>query len=48
VGDVRMVDKPYGKLLWRGLPAFARTRELAEALAFLAARQGRQHEVQGV
>ncbi|OWT56104.1 ATP-dependent DNA helicase [Candidimonas nitroreducens] len=48
VGDVRMVDKPYGKLLWRGLPAFARTREPAEALAFLAARQGRQHEVQGV
>ncbi|MBV6306444.1 ATP-dependent DNA helicase [Candidimonas humi] len=40
VGDVRMVDKPYGKLLWRGLPAFARTREPAEALAFLAARQG--------
>lgn len=39
VGDTRMVDKPYGKLLWRGLPPFARTREPAQALAFLKARQ---------
>jgi ATP-dependent DNA helicase DinG len=35
VGDVRLVEKTYGKRLWRGLPPFARTRELNEALAFL-------------
>ena len=34
VGDGRLVEKPYGKRLWRGLPPFARTRELDEALAF--------------
>ncbi|ANN77063.1 ATP-dependent DNA helicase [Bordetella flabilis] len=36
VGDVRLVEKGYGKRLWRGLPPFARTRELDEAVAFLA------------
>ncbi|OZI61637.1 ATP-dependent DNA helicase [Bordetella genomosp. 11] len=36
VGDVRLVEKSYGKRLWRGLPPFARTRELNEALAFLS------------
>ncbi|MFA5521859.1 MAG: ATP-dependent DNA helicase [Castellaniella sp.] len=35
VGDVRLVDKPYGRLLWRGLPPFRRTREPHEALEFL-------------
>jgi ATP-dependent DNA helicase DinG len=39
VGDTRMVDKPYGKLLWRGLPPFARTRDLAEVLAFYEKKQ---------
>ncbi len=39
VGDTRMVEKPYGKLLWRGLPAFTRTRELAEVLAFYKKKQ---------
>lgn len=39
VGDVRIVEKPYGKLIWRGLPPFARTREPAQVLAFLKARQ---------
>lgn len=34
VGDTRLVDKPYGKQLWRGLPPFARTRSLDEVLAF--------------
>jgi ATP-dependent DNA helicase DinG len=37
VGDTRMVDKPYGKLLWRGLPAFRRTREGEPAIEFLKA-----------
>ena len=40
VGDTRLVEKPYGKLLWRGLPAFSRTRELSEVLAFYARKQG--------
>ena len=35
VGDRRLVEKPYGKLLWRGLPPFRRTRKLDEAAAFL-------------
>jgi len=38
VGDVRLADKPYGKRLWRGLPPFARSRELQQALAFYAER----------
>ncbi len=38
VGDTRLVDKPYGKSLWQGLPAFARTREQAEALSFIHER----------
>jgi len=38
VGDVRLVEKGYGKRLWRGLPPFARTRDAAEALNFMAQR----------
>lgn len=38
VGDARLVEKPYGKRLWRGLPPFARTRSLDEVLAFYARR----------
>lgn len=34
VGDRRLVEKPYGKLLWRGLPSFSRTRYLEEAVEF--------------
>jgi ATP-dependent DNA helicase DinG len=40
VGDGRLVDKPYGRLLWQGLPPFARTREAAVALEFLAGPAG--------
>ena len=36
VGDTRLVDKPYGKQLWRGLPPFARSRDLKVAVEFLA------------
>ena len=39
VGDTRIVDKPYGRLLWRGLPPFARTRDPAQAIAFYEARK---------
>lgn len=36
VGDARMVDKPYGRLLWRGLPPFTRTRDPERAVQFFA------------
>ncbi len=39
VGDGRLVEKPYGKLLWRGLPPFARTRSLETAIDFLRAHK---------
>ncbi|AEC18976.1 ATP-dependent helicase [Pusillimonas sp. T7-7] len=39
VGDTRMIDKPYGRLLWRGLPPFARTREPGQAVDFLLGKQ---------
>lgn len=35
VGDTRLVDKPYGRALWQGLPPFKRTRDQAEALQFI-------------
>ncbi|AUL99978.1 ATP-dependent DNA helicase [Pseudothauera hydrothermalis] len=33
--DPRMVDKPYGKVVWRSLPPMRRTRVEAEAVEFL-------------
>ncbi len=35
--DPRLVDKPYGKRIWRALPPFKRTRSLAEVEAFFGA-----------
>ncbi len=35
--DPRMIDKPYGKVVWRSLPPMRRTRVEAEAVAFLEA-----------
>jgi ATP-dependent DNA helicase DinG len=35
VCDPRMLDKPYGKVVWRSLPAMRRTRVEADAVAFL-------------
>jgi len=32
--DPRLVDKPYGKRIWRALPPFRRTRKLEEVQAF--------------
>ncbi|MBF6616197.1 ATP-dependent DNA helicase [Pollutimonas thiosulfatoxidans] len=46
VGDTRMVEKPYGKLLWRGLPPFARTREAAQVIGFLKSKQAPKEPVQ--
>ena len=40
VADRRLVEKPYGKQLWRGLPAFGRTRSVQEVLGFLEAHRG--------
>lgn len=37
--DPRLVEKPYGKRLWRSLPPMRRTRELADAIAFFDAHQ---------
>jgi ATP-dependent DNA helicase DinG len=37
IGDPRLVDKPYGKLLWRSLPPMRRTREIDDVRAFFAA-----------
>ena len=34
--DPRLVDKPYGKRIWRALPPFRRTRSLADVEAFFA------------
>ncbi len=32
--DPRLIDKPYGKRVWRSLPPMRRTRERSEAVAF--------------
>jgi ATP-dependent DNA helicase DinG len=37
--DPRLVDKPYGRKIWRSLPPMRRTRELAEVRAFFAERK---------
>jgi len=34
--DPRLVDKPYGKRIWRSLPPMKRTRELAEVEGFFS------------
>ncbi|MCI2809988.1 ATP-dependent DNA helicase [Eoetvoesiella caeni] len=48
VGDSRIVDKPYGKLLWRGLPPFSRTRELGQVLEFFNRKQAPVAPVEGL
>ena len=37
--DPRLVDKPYGKRIWRALPPFRRTRLLADVEAFFGVRE---------
>lgn len=39
VGDRRLVDKPYGRQLWQGLPPFRRTQDQEEAIAFIQTRK---------
>jgi ATP-dependent DNA helicase DinG len=43
--DPRLVDKPYGKRIWRALPPFRRTRSLADVEAFFHVRRGNQPAV---
>jgi ATP-dependent DNA helicase DinG len=38
IGDPRLVDKPYGRRIWRSLPPMKRTRELSDVLAFFGKR----------
>jgi ATP-dependent DNA helicase DinG len=45
VGDVRLAEKNYGKQLWRGLPPFARTRDVNEVLAFYQRKQAEKTRV---
>ena len=40
--DPRLVEKPYGKRIWRSLPAMARSRKQDQAVDFFAA--GKQTE----
>jgi ATP-dependent DNA helicase DinG len=35
--DERLVDRPYGRRIWRSLPPMRRTRDMAEVLAFFTA-----------
>ena len=39
VGDARLVDKPYGRALWQGLPPFRRTRLRDDVIAFVEHKQ---------
>jgi len=45
VGDTRLVDKPYGRQLWRGLPPFSRTRDLRQAIDFMRANENPPAEI---
>ncbi len=36
IGDPRLVDKPYGKRIWKSLPPMRRTRDIADVVAFFA------------
>jgi ATP-dependent DNA helicase DinG len=44
IGDRRLVEKNYGKLLWRSLPPFKRTRDLTVAVDFMQARRNGPEE----
>jgi ATP-dependent DNA helicase DinG len=36
IGDPRLIDKPYGRRIWKSLPPMRRTREIADVEAFFA------------
>ncbi len=39
IGDPRLIDKPYGRRIWKSLPPMRRTREIADVEAFFAPRE---------
>jgi ATP-dependent DNA helicase DinG len=43
ITDPRLVEKSYGKRLWRSLPPMRRTRELEDVVAFFEARNHPLH-----
>lgn len=45
VADTRLVDKPYGKVIWRSLPPMRRTRDQATASTFLSKLRAATSEV---
>lgn len=42
IADNRLVEKPYGKLVWNSLPPMYRTRELANVQRFFEVKRGKQ------
>ncbi|XZG69913.1 ATP-dependent DNA helicase [Chitinibacteraceae bacterium HSL-7] len=42
IADTRLVDKPYGKLLWKSLPPMYRSRELANVIRFFEVKRGQE------
>ena len=45
--DPRLVDKPYGKRIWRALPPFRRTRSLADVEGFFTESASRGASLRG-
>ncbi|WP_432721564.1 ATP-dependent DNA helicase [Jeongeupia wiesaeckerbachi] len=46
IADNRLVDKPYGKVLWKSLPPMFRTRELETVQRFFEAKRQHGRETQ--
>ncbi|UXY15002.1 ATP-dependent DNA helicase [Chitiniphilus purpureus] len=44
IADTRLVDKPYGKLLWKSLPPMFRSRELDTVKRFFEVKRGRPQD----
>ncbi|WP_255991235.1 ATP-dependent DNA helicase [Chitinolyticbacter albus] len=44
IADTRLVDKPYGKLLWKSLPPMFRSRELDTVKRFFEVKRGRTQD----
>lgn len=39
IGDRRLVEKPYGRALWQGLPPFRRTRLISDVIEFVGSNR---------
>ncbi|MDR3413951.1 MAG: ATP-dependent DNA helicase, partial [Formivibrio sp.] len=44
IADNRLVEKPYGKLVWNSLPPMYRTRELEKVQRFFEVKRGKKDE----